>query len=478
MLNHTSFTATKIICTLGPASDSEKIIEELIKAGMSVARLNFSHGTHAYHRKLISRVRRVAKKLDQPVAILQDLSGPKIRVGRIKGGSMELNDGEQLSIYCHDIVGEPGQISAFPANIIPDLKKGEKIFIDDGLLRLRVIRAGGDKIEAKVIKGGLLREHKGINVPDSALSLPSMTRKDEEDLKFGVGQNADYVALSFVRTADDIRKLKARIRALGADIPVIAKLEKPQAVTNLNEILKETDAVMVARGDLGIEIPIDQVPAIQKEIISTANECRIPVITATQMLESMTDHISPTRAEVSDVANAIYDGTDCVMLSAETATGEYPVESVKMMQAVAATTETRLRESHDPKLIPGGKARLELPAAIAQAAVEMAIEIDAKLIACFTQSGLTARLVSKQRATVPIIAYTPQMRSLSRMSLYRGVIPHYLRQLTSVDHMIAKVEESLKAEGIVESGDRLVIVASAPVRAHGDTNMLKLHEVS
>ncbi len=472
------FVATKIICTLGPASDSEKVIEELARAGMSVARLNFSHGSHEYHAKLISRIRKVSRRLKQPIAILQDLTGPKIRIGAISGGSIELKEGGKLTICREQIEGIPGRVSASPAEVIPEIKVGELLYLDDGLLQLRVTRSGREQIETEIIKGGRLKAHKGVNVPESNLSLPSMTPKDHFDLKFGLAAGVDYVALSFVRSGEDVRRLKALIRKANGEIPVISKLEKPQAVTNLDEILAESDAVMVARGDLGIEIRVDKVPAIQKDIIARANEQSVPVITATQMLESMTDQVTPTRAEVSDVANAIYDGTDCVMLSAETAAGKYPVEAVRMMRSIALTTEQRMREAFDPEVLLGGRETLELPVAISIAAVEMATDIDAKLIACFTQSGLSARLVSKQHANVPIIAYTPHRHSLSRMSLYRGVIPRYLRHLNSVDHMIEQVEKSLKAEGIVKKGDRLVIVASAPVKIQGDTNLLKLHEVS
>lgn len=470
--------STKIICTLGPSSSNEHTIEQLARHGMAVARLNFSHGTHDFHKLLISRVRKVARKLDQPIAILQDLSGPKIRVGRIANGAVRVETGSTLIVVAHDILGTAKMISAAPANLIPDLKPGDPIYIDDGLIRLEVTKTSHHEITARVIKGGLLKEHKGINLPHTTLTLPSLTKKDVKDLTFGLENGVDWVALSFVRSAADVLRLKKEIARHGYDTPVIAKLEKPQAIQKLSEIIQAADAIMVARGDLGVEMPLDEVPMIQKTIIATANEMHKPVITATQMLESMTQNITPTRAEVSDVANAILDGTDCVMLSGETASGQYPVEAVAQMARIIHTTEARMKSRFEPVFNFVGKPACEFPVAIAEAAISMAQEIDARLIACFTQSGLSARLVSKQKAAVPIIAFTPHRAIVNRLALLRGVFPSFVPHFRSVDQMINHVESSLKKDRIVKKGDNVVIVASAPVNIHGDTNMLKLHAIS
>jgi len=469
---------TKIICTLGPASSDEATIEQLVRNGMAVARLNFSHGDHAFHKRMIQRLRRVSRRVGRPVGILQDLSGPKIRVGRIKDGAVEIVDGARLKIVPHDILGDASTISASPPELIPELRKGDQVFIDDGMLRLEVTRAGRHEIEAVVIKGGTLRERKGINLPTSNLSLPSLTPKDIADLEFGIAHGIDFVALSFVRSANDIAVLRGEMRRREADIPIVAKLEKPQAIKKLGDILQAADAVMVARGDLGVETPIDQVPTLQKNIIATAAEMLKPVITATQMLESMTQHPIPTRAEVSDVANAIIDGTDVVMLSAETASGKYPVEAVSMMSRIICSTEANMRERLQPKFELIGRPAVEFANAIAESAVDMAREIDATLIACFTQTGLSARLVSKQKSPVPVYAFTPHPEILNRMTLLRGVRPVAVPHFRSVDQMIIDVEKILKKLGLVSTGDRVVIVASAPVHIHGDTNMLKLHTIA
>ena len=473
-----NFDSTKIICTLGPSSSDEKTIEQLARHGMAVARLNFSHGTHDFHRQLISRIRKVSRRLNQPIAILQDLSGPKIRVGAIAGGAVKIETGATLNVVGHDVVGDAQTISASPANLIPDLKPGDLVFIDDGLIRLEVITSGHHELTARIIKGGLLKEHKGINLPGATLSLPSLTKKDLVDLTFGLEQGVDWIALSFVRSAEDVNHLKKEIAKRGHDTPVIAKLEKPQAIKKLTEIVAAADAIMVARGDLGVEMPLDEVPLIQKTIITTANEMHKPVITATQMLESMTQNITPTRAEVSDVANAILDGTDCVMLSGETASGQYPVETVAQMSRIIHTTEDKMNRRFEPVFDFIGRPACEFPVAIAEAAISMAKEIDAKFITCFTQSGLSARLVSKQKSPIPIIAFTPHKAILNRLALLRGVIPRYVPHFRSVDAMITSVEKSLKAEHLVKKGDNVVIVASAPVNIHGDTNMLKLHTIS
>jgi pyruvate kinase len=471
-----SHNATKIVCTLGPASADAKIIEALARAGMSVARLNFSHGTHQFHLGLIRKVRQVSRKLGQPIAVLQDLCGPKIRVGKLHGGQAILEPGATVRLTSKEVVGDNRVMSAAPAELIPDLKPGDRVLIDDGLIRLEVIKSGHHEITARVVKGGIVREHKGINLPEATLSLPSLTDKDIDDLEFGLKHGVDLIALSFVRTEHDVLKLKNEIKKRGHSTPVIAKLEKPQAIKHLSGIIEVADAVMVARGDLGVEMPLEQVPIIQKNIITIAGEHHKPVITATQMLESMTQNISPTRAEVSDVANAIFDGTDCVMLSGETAAGKYPVETVEMMARIIQTTEQKLR-TQPPVLNLFGRPAVEFSIAVAEAAVAMAKDIGAEVIACFTQSGLTARLISKQGAQMPIIAFTPHKRILPRLMILRGVIPKCLPMLKSIDEVIGRTEKTLKAEHLAKAGDNVVIVASAPVSERGATNMLKLHTV-
>lgn len=476
MLEQNNFNSTKIVCTLGPASADEKTIEAMVNAGMSVARLNFSHGSYEFHQGLIRKVRRVSKRLGKPIAILQDLCGPKIRVGKLHGGQVVIEPGNEIKLIAEDVVGDNHVMTAAPAELIPDLKAGDQVLIDDGMIRLEVVRSGKHEITARVVKGGVVKEHKGINLPGATLSLPSLTDKDIADLDFGLQQRVDLIALSFVRSEDDVNRLKSEIKKRGGSIPVIAKLEKPQAIRHLAGIIEAADAVMVARGDLGVEMPLEQVPIIQKNIITVAGEHHKPVITATQMLESMTQNVSPTRAEVSDVANAIFDGTDCVMLSGETAAGKYPVETVEMMSRIIRTAEVKLR-TQPPTLNLFGRPAVEFSIAVAEASVAMAKDIGAKVIACFTQSGMTARLISKQGAQIPIIAFTPDKNVLPRLVIFRGVVPRCLPMLKSIDDVIGRAEKTLKDEGIVRAGDNIVIVASAPVQERGATNMLKLHAV-
>ncbi|HIJ41997.1 MAG TPA: pyruvate kinase, partial [Deltaproteobacteria bacterium] len=331
---------TKIVCTIGPASSSRKMLKKLILAGMNVARLNFSHGTHEEHRKVFERIRSLAKSLNRPVGVMQDLQGPKIRTGKIKGGSLVLKAGEEFVITSRRILGEPGIVSTTYGGIIKDLDKGHAILIDDGLMELKVLGKNKTNLTCKVVTGGILHESKGINLPGVKTRIPSLTKKDKEDLRAGIEMGIDYVAISFVRSAKDVKSLKRELKRLGADVPVIAKIEKPQALEELDEILDACEGIMVARGDLGVELSPEKVPIAQKMMIRKANLKRKLVITATQMLESMTEHPIPTRAEASDVANAILDGTDVVMLSGETSVGRYPVKTVQMMERIAIQAET------------------------------------------------------------------------------------------------------------------------------------------
>jgi len=467
----------KIIATLGPASSSPEIIEKLILTGVDVVRLNFSHGTHEEHARTIQIVRNLSEKLNRPIGILQDLQGPKIRVGSIKDGQVLLEDGQEIVISTEPLIGTKEIISTTYKHLPKDVSPGDRILLDDGLLELRVKKTADEKVFCEVIHGGPLGSHKGINLPGVKLSTPSLTEKDKIDLKFGIEQKVDFVALSFVRTPLDVAELKKLIEDEGTDIPVVAKLEKTEAIENLDDILSVTDAAMVARGDLGVEMNPEKVPIIQKEIIRKCIEKSIPVITATQMLESMRFQPRPTRAEASDVANAIFDGTDAVMLSAETAAGEYPVESVRMMRKIIEEAERHsLEDGHNirPTSNHGQKT---FPASISEAACEAALELNARAIVAFTQSGFTARLISKYRPPTQIVAFTLSKKVCHRLLLNWGTTTRKIEMINSLDEMIQRVEKALLSDGLVNRGDSIVIVSGAPLGVKGTTNMMTLHRV-
>ena len=461
----------KIVCTIGPASAKREVISSLIKKGMDVARLNFSHGDHDTHKKAIEFIRDISRRYRRPVAILQDLQGVKIRVGLIEDGAVELKKGRTLLLIPGEGIGNQKQIFiSYPA-LIKDAKKGDRILLDDGLIQLSVLGKTQNALKARVVEGGLLKDRKGVNLPGVKISAVSFTGKDQKDLLFGIDMNVDYVAISFVRDASDIRKVKEWLKHRKQQIPLIAKIEKPEALHNIEEILSEVDGIMVARGDLGVEIPPEEVPLIQKELIDEANKRGKIVITATQMLESMTEHLRPTRAETTDVANAVIDGTDALMLSAETATGKYPVEAVRMMDRIIRYTE-RMKETESSYI--RGDIFAE---ATADAACRAAEDINAKALVAFTQSGFTARLLSKFRPKVPIIALTPDERIKNRVCLYWGVTPKIMKLPKTTDEMIENVEESLLKERIVKKGDRIVITSSSPLSTKGKTNFMKLHRI-
>ncbi len=461
----------KIVCTIGPASAKREVISSLIKKGMDVARLNFSHGDHDTHKKAIEFIRDISRRYRRPVAILQDLQGVKIRVGLIEDGAVELKKGRTLLLIPGEGIGNQKQIFiSYPA-LLKDAKRGDKILLDDGFIQLSVLGKAKNALRTKVIEGGLLRDKKGVNLPGVKISVTSFTGKDQKDLLFGIDMNVDYVAISFVRDVSDIRKVKEWLKHRKQQIPLIAKIEKPEALHNIEEILSEADGIMVARGDLGVEIPPEEVPLIQKELIDEANKRGKIVITATQMLESMTEHLRPTRAETTDVANAVIDGTDALMLSAETATGKYPVEAVRMMDRIIRHTE-RMKETESSYI--RGDIFAE---ATADAACRAAEDINAKALVAFTQSGFTARLLSKFRPKVPIIALTPDERIKNRVCLYWGVTPKIMKLPKTTDEMIENVEESLLKERIVKKGDRIVITSSSPLSTKGKTNFMKLHRI-
>jgi len=465
----------KIVCTIGPASSSPKVIERLIKAGMDVARLNFSHGTHDEHKKVIKSIRDTSRRLKKAVAILQDLQGPKIRTGLLKDGRVVLKSGNRFILTGRKLIGTSEIISTTYPAMYRDVKKGDRILLDDGLMSLKVNNVKGTDITCEVINGGVLTDHKGINLPGIKVGLSSITKKDIEDLYFGIGQCVDYVAISFVRTDKDVKSVKDIIKKGGVFIPVIAKLEKPEAIDNLEKIMDAADGLMVARGDLGVEMSPEAVPVIQKNIINMANRKEKPVITATQMLESMINNPRPTRAEASDVANAIFDGTDAVMLSGETASGKYPVESVEIMARIISAAESGSLYRH---VSDRRRGRIStFPDAVSSAAVHASHQIEAKLIVVFTQSGSTALFVSKQRPSMPIIAYTPIENIMRRLNLYWGVIPKTMGLIEDTDGLIREMDRSLVADKLVRKGDSVVILMGMPISQKGVTNMMKLHRV-
>lgn len=461
----------RIVCTLGPASHDQKTIEGLIRAGMDVARLNFSHGSHRTHEKMYRLVRKGAEAFHRPVAVLQDLQGIKIRTGAFSGGSAILKKGRETLLLPGTGEGSAERIYiSYPA-LAGQAKKGDRVLIDDGLVELRVTGKKGSALVARVVEGGAVGDHKGVNLPGMKINLDSFTNKDREDLAFGLDLGVDYVAVSFVREANDIRKVRDFISAKGRDVPVIAKIEKPEAVENIGEILKEADGIMVARGDLGVEVPPEDVPLIQKRLIREANHRGKLVITATQMLESMTLHRTPTRAEAADVANAVMDGTDALMLSAETSAGKHPLLSARMMDRIIRKTESEV------KALPSCLTGDTYSEAVAVAAAQAAENIGARFVVAFTQSGYTARLLCKYRPSVPIVAFAPDEEVRRRMCLYWGVMPKIMRPLKSTDAVFSEVEKTLLGEKMAKPGESVVITASTPIGGAGKTNMMKLHRV-
>ena len=465
----------KIICTVGPACNSEAILRDLMRLGMDVARLNFSHGSHEEHARNVERLRRVAEKENRTICILQDLQGPKIRTGPLKGHTpVILETGSRITITPRAIEGTQGLISTTFQGLAREVGPGARILLSDGLIELRAVRVRGDDVECEVINGGLLGEHQGINLPGIALSIPALTDKDRDDLEFGLKHGVDMIALSFVRSASDVSLAKQLISGHGSAVPVIAKLEKPQALEHLEEIFEAVDGVMVARGDLGVEMPPETVPVIQKHVIRKSAEWRKPVITATQMLESMIENPRPTRAEASDVANAIFDGTDAVMLSAETANGRYPRETVAMMARIVVEAESnvqdftprRRREKHS----------LTVAEAICESISHAAEDLHMGAIAVFTETGNTARMISKYRPKSSIYAFSQSAAVCNRMNLFWGVQPVKTEQARSAEDMVATAAQELLRQGRIKVGDVLGVVAGTQM-ASGSTNFMRLHTV-
>ena len=475
---------TKIVATVGPASDSPEVLQSLIRAGMNVVRLNFSHGTHAEHEARHHAIRNAASEVGKCVGIMMDLQGPKIRTGTlVDGEAVTLHDGASIRITTQDCPGTAERISTTYEHLPRDVKPGDSIYIADGLLEVRVEKVADDEVHCVVIHGGQLGEHKGINLPGSAVSAPSLTPKDLEDLAFGLTLGVDLVALSFVRSAEDVRDLKRHLAGCTPPPAIVAKIERPEALDNFDAILEETDAIMLARGDLGVEVPLDDLPQIQKRIIRKCNDAGVPVITATQMLESMTSHPRPTRAEVADVANAVYDGTDALMLSAETASGDYPVNALRIMCDIATNADYTLASSppHDRivRMRESGirSGRGNFGDAICQSACRVANAIGAKRIVCFTKTGATAALIARYRPSIPITALALDEIVQHQCTVIWGVDSARTIELCSIDELDDVVDEVLLSNDLVSPGDHVVVVGSMPLAVRTRTNMLKIHRV-
>lgn len=463
----------KIVCTLGPASGTPEMIEALIAAGMDCARLNFSHGDHEGHARVAGFVRQAAIKLNKSVAILADLSGPKLRVGRFKAGKIELTPGQRFTITTEAIAGDTARVSVNHPGFARDMQAGMFILLDDGLLKLRVIRTTDTDVVCEVEIGGELSDNKGMNVPGTPLSIPSLTDKDRIDLAFAVETlKADYLALSFVRTADDI----ALAQSLSAGTPVIAKIEKPEAIDNLDAIAEMADGVMIARGDLGVEVGPEKVPVMQKRVIRAVNKLDKVVITATQMLDSMIRNPRPTRAEAADVANAVIDGSDALMLSGETASGRYPLESVRMMHAIIQEVENAMLVQTPERIAdPGRIGELKFPNAAAGAAALLSLSLPIKAIVTFTRDGRTARLLSSFRRPAPVVAITASQSVANRLALDWGVMPFVEIPPTDMSEVLRMASSLLVREKICQKGDAFVLVLGWPPSA--PTNTVKLHRL-
>ena len=468
-----NFRSAKIVCTLGPASNSSEMIVRLMRAGMDVARLNFSHGTHEDHARTIKRVREASARLSTPIGILADLQGPKIRTGALEDKKpVQLVTGQRFTISIQPIVGTSLGVSTTYKRMSRDVSRGDRILLGDGLIELQVLSTTSTSVLCKVVNGGLLGEHKGINLPGVKLRIPAVTPKDHEDLVFALEQGADFVAVSFVRSAKDVLQAKKAISREKQDVPVIAKLEKPEAIDNLDEILSVSDGVMVARGDLGVEMSPEKVPVVQKQIIARACEARRPVITATQMLESMTQNPRPTRAEASDVANAVFDGSDALMLSAETASGAYPLEAVQMTDRII-----REAEANNLHILRPNPAQFNIAETASELICHASEELHMKVIAVFTETGSTARLVSKHRPRRPIIAFSTIQETRRRLSLNWGVVPRTIAKVQDIEELVQTAEKRLLEEHLVQPGDVVGIVAGTPLFVGGTTNFMKFHVI-
>lgn len=463
---------TKIVCTIGPASASDKVLAGLIRAGMNVARLNFGHGDYAFHRRVIRKIRQLERKLDRPVAILQDLPGPKIRIGAVAGDHVRLQNRRPFVLTTRKIIGTELAVSVNFAGLTRMVKKGDPILLGDGEIELEATQIGGHEVKCRIVVGGVLGSHKGIHFPHSSLNIRALTARDKQDLAFGIAQKVDMVALSFVRTSEDILYARREIKKRGSSVPIIAKIEKHEALDNLDAILENVDGIMVARGDLGLEIAQERIPTVQKIMIRKANHLGKPVITATQMLRSMVWNPRPTRAEVADIANAILDGTDALMLSEETAAGDYPLEAVKIMALVAEETERIL----EPRQLFAGLKRT-VPEAISRSAISLAQDLQVKAFLIPTTSGGTARLIARYRPQQPIIAVSPVPQTVKMLCLVWGVYAIPIRGFKNTDEMVRLLQKKALELGVVKPKDLVAITAGLPLHQAGTTNMITVKRI-
>ena len=463
----------KIVCTMGPAVESPEKVRELIAAGMNMARLNLSHGGYDEHQNRLDRVRAAAKEAGQPVAILVDLQGPKIRLARFKAGPHDLARGDIFTITTDEVEGTKERVGTTYKGLPGDCKPGDRILIDDGKVTVEVVEVKGNDVVTKVIEPGAVSNNKGINLPGVAVSVPALSEKDKEDLRWGLNAGADFIALSFVRSAEDIVDVHAIMDEVGIRVPVIAKIEKPQAVANLQGIVNAFDGIMVARGDLGVELPIEEVPLVQKHCIELAREAAKPVIVATQMLDSMITNSRPTRAEATDCANAVLDGADALMLSGETSVGEFAIEAVQTMARIISYTEEggmdMIRPMKSSPKTKGG--------AITKAAAEVGLTVGAKYLVTFTQSGDSARRTARLRSPIPILAFTPEVGTYNRMALDWGVEPELTPMVKHTDEMVMQADTLLLKSGRCVEGELVVIVAGSPPGIPGSTNAMRVHRV-
>jgi pyruvate kinase len=467
---------TKIVSTIGPSTSDPDVLRSVILSGTDVARLNFAHGSRDEHGRLIEAVRSIAAGLGRPVAILQDLAGPKIRTGPIEDGPVLLSSGEMFILTSRDVPGDADRVSVTYAGLPGDVRPGDALLLSDGAIELVVENTTADEIRCRVVTGGELDSHKGINVPSRSIGVPALGERDREDLEFGLSHEVDYVALSFVRSAEDVRRARGIVSAHGSEVAIIAKIERRTALDRIDEIIDAVDGIMVARGDLGVEIPLERIPRVQKTLIEKANRAGKPVITATQMLRSMVDNPRPTRAEVTDVANAVLEGSDAVMLSEETAVGRFPIDAVKMMARIISEAESDFPfDAWGARLDQGAAAGTA--AAVAHSACRIASEVGAAAIVTVTQSGLTARLVARHRPSQPIVALTPSPRTYRRLAMVWGS----LSVLTERVHHLRDAEriaiEAAAGAGLVTAEDRLVITAGHPIETPGTTNLVKVATV-
>ena len=468
---------TKIVCTLGPSTDREGVLREMIRAGMNVARFNFSHGTHAEHKARLDALKALREELDAPVAAMLDTKGPEVRLKDFAGGRVHLTAGQEFTLTTVQVEGDAHRCSITYGELPGDVKAGDTILLDDGLVRLTVLETSETEIRCRVENDGDMKNHKGVNVPGVRLNMPYMSQQDRDDLLFGAEQGFDYVAASFVRSAADVRELRHVLDQAGSRMRIIAKIENQEGVSNLPEILDAADGIMVARGDMGVEIDFAEIPLIQKNMIARCVACGKPVITATQMLDSMMENPRPTRAEITDVANAIYDGTSAIMLSGETAAGRYPVESVKTMDAIARRTESDINHVKRMTQMAGGRNRLSVAAATAHAACTTAQEIGADAILTVSQRGTTARLVSRFHPGTPIIACLLDQQVRRQMALYWGVEPIMMPYASSTDELVDFAVQAAAQAGVVHEGDLVVVTAGVPVGVAGTTNMIRIQQV-